>query len=216
MRTHREDLHGNLLSNAALPSESGQAGRCRFSCAGILALVPEFGGGSPSHLCGTLNPVSATLRNWSMDLVNRYQTLRVLVALVVVSPLCSQNSKRAQQNSEPTKSDYIKGPHGYEGWTLNSPVADSGYGDQKLPLTLVVARNGHILRRISGDGFVWNWIFWADGRQVAYESGPLHFGLACVLYDLKKGRELSRVDCYHDLPPDSPDWVRALESATRK
>ena len=131
MRTHREDLHGNLLSNAALPSESGQAGRCRFSCAGILALVPEFGGGSPSHLCGTLNPVSATLRNWSMDLVNRYQTLRVLVALVVVSPLCSQNSKRAQQNSEPTKSDYIKGPHGYEGWTLNSPVVDSGYGDPK-------------------------------------------------------------------------------------
>jgi len=144
---------------------------------------------------------------------------RILIALTVLvfefSVWC-QTPQLTRQHSNPTKSDYIQGPHGYEGWTLNSPVPGSGYGDEKLPLTLVVARNGHILRRISGDGFVWNWIFWADGRQVAYESGPLHFGLACVLYDLKKGRELSRVDCYHDLPQNAPDWVRALESASHK
>jgi hypothetical protein len=131
-------------------------------------------------------------------------------------PIFAQAPHSARPDSKPTKSDYIKGPHGLEGWTLNSPVPGSGYGDQKLPLTLVLARNGHILHRINGDGFIWRWMFWADGLQVTYESGPLHFGLACVLYDLKRGREVDRIDCYHDLPADAPDWVRALEAAGKQ
>jgi len=51
--------------------------------------------------------------------------------------------------------------------------------------TLVLARNGHRLRRIEGEPIIWKWMFWADGRQVAYETGPLHFGMSCVLADVK-------------------------------
>lgn len=142
----------------------------------------------------------------------RLVTFGAFAILFGAIPSLCQTPRRANQAEKPTESEHIKGPNGLEGWTLNWPFPDSGYGDEKLPTTLVIARNGHILRRIPGEGFVWNWIFWADGRLVAYESGPLHFGLACVLYDLRKGRELSRVDCYHDLPPDTPDWVRALEA----
>ena len=142
--------------------------------------------------------------------------LTVFAILFGALPSPCQTPRHAKQVGKPSESEHTKGPNGLEGWTLDSPVPGSGYGDEKLPLTLVVARNGRILHRIPGDAFVWKWIFWADGRQVAYESGPLHFGLACVLYDLKKGRELSRVDCYHGLPQDAPDWVRALELASEK
>jgi hypothetical protein len=148
--------------------------------------------------------------------MRRTITLTVFAILFGFMPCLCQNPRHTKPAEKPEESEHIQGPNGLKGWTENWPIEGSGYGDQKLPTTLVVARNGHILRRIEGDGFVWNWIFWADGRQVAYESGPLHFGLACALYDLKKGRELSRVDCYHDLPQNAPAWVRALESATRK
>jgi hypothetical protein len=151
-----------------------------------------------------------------MTLGDQLRTLFVLVLLTAVIPLWPQTPKEKVRSGTATETEHIQGPHGLVGWTLNWPVPGSGYGDEKLPLTLVVAQNGHILRRIDGDAFVWNWIFWSDGKQVAYESGPLHFGLACVLYDLKKRREIARVDCYHGLPPDSPDWVRALETAAQK
>lgn len=58
---------------------------------------------------------------------------------------------------------------------------------------------------------MWDWIFWADGKQVAYESGPKHFSLDCVLFDLNKRREVARVDCFHDLPANAPAWAKALE-----
>jgi hypothetical protein len=148
--------------------------------------------------------------------MRRLIALSAIAILLGASPSLCQTPRHSRPADKPAESEHIQGPNGLEGWTEDWPIPGSGYGDQKLPTTLVVARNKHILRRIEGDGFVWNWIFWADGRRIAYESGPLHFGLACVLYDLSKGRELSRVDCYHDLPPDSPDWVRALESASHK
>jgi hypothetical protein len=150
-----------------------------------------------------------------MTFAQRSRTLVALVLLTAAIPLWTQTPKQQIRAGTPTESEHIRGPHGLEGWTLNWAIPSSGYGDEKLPLTLVLARDGHVLRRIDGDAFIWQWIFWADGRQVAYESGPLHFGLDCVLYDLEKGRELSRVDCYHELPADTPDWVGALESATR-
>jgi hypothetical protein len=48
---------------------------------------------------------------------------------------------------------------------------------------------------------------------VAYETGPFHFGMTCVLADVKTGRRMGSVDCYHELPPDAPDWVQALEAS---
>ena len=117
----------------------------------------------------------------------------------------------APSSDKPTESEHRKGPHGLEGWTLSAPVDGVHGGNEPLPFTLVVARNGKVLRRIEGDPFVWQWIFWADGGQVAFEAGPLHFGMSCVLFDLAKGREVGRVDCYHDLPANAADWAKALE-----
>ncbi|MFL6306999.1 MAG: hypothetical protein ACJ72H_25995, partial [Candidatus Sulfotelmatobacter sp.] len=61
--------------------------------------------------------------------------------------------------------------------------------------------------------FVWKWIFWARGRQIAYEAGPLHFGMLCILADIQTGRELASYDCFHGVPVDAPDWEKALDAA---
>ncbi|SRR5208282_3693203 len=119
----------------------------------------------------------------------------------------------ARSAEKPTESEHRRGPHGLEGWTLDAPVPDSGYGDERFAFTLVLARDGHVLHRIGGDPFIWKWLFWADGRQVAYETGPFHFGMTCILVDVRSGRKMSSYDCYHELPVNAPAWAKALESA---
>ena len=109
-----------------------------------------------------------------------------------------------------TESPHRSGPNGLESWTLLYAI--EGQGD--LPMRLVIACHGKTLQTIKGDGFVWKWIFLRQGEQVAYESGPLHFSLTCVLMDLKSGRELRRFNCFASpLPSNAPDWVKTLESS---
>ena len=140
---------------------------------------------------------------------SQYQ-LGMLLALALAAVVAAQAS---EPTDKPTQSAHRSGPDGLEGWTLDAPVPDSGYGDERFAFTLVVARHGHIIRRISGQPIIWSWIFWADGRQVADETGPFHFSSSCFLIRLADGRKLESHDCYHDLPPAEPDWVKALDAA---
>ncbi len=132
---------------------------------------------------------------------------------VAVAIVAGTVSLWAQNKDKPTESAHVRGPDGLEAWTLESPVPDSGYGDERFAFTLLIARDGHVVRRIDGDPIIWRWIFWKDGSRVAYETGPFHFGVTCVLVDVKTGRRMGSVDCYHDLPKDVPDWVTALEAS---
>jgi hypothetical protein len=138
----------------------------------------------------------------------RYQ-FGMLLALALAAVVAAQASQPADK---PTQSAHRFGPDGLEGWTLDSRVPGSGYGDERFAFTLVVARHGHIIRRISGGPIIWSWIFWADGRQVAYEAGYFHFNETCFLVRLSDGRKLDSYDCYNNLPPAKPDWVKALEA----
>jgi len=55
-------------------------------------------------------------------------------------------------------------------------------------------------------------MFTTDGKRIAYESGPLHYGLiSCYLMDIKSGKQLADFDCSRR---DSgfPNWVEQLES----
>jgi len=134
----------------------------------------------------------------------------ILFALACLSPHPLQVV--AQSSGKGAPSAHVKGPNGLEGWTLNYPVP--GYDlDNKYPMTLVIARHGRVIRRIAGEPFVWSWIFWADGKQLAIMAGPLHFSMNCVLEDLTSGKELASYDCYHEVPEPQPDWVKALEAA---
>lgn len=80
-------------------------------------------------------------------------------------------------------------------------------------MKLVLARNGRIVRRISDGPFIWRWIFIAGGKQVAYETGPLHFSMTCVLLDNQTGKRLADYDCFGALPADAPDWLKQLEAS---
>jgi hypothetical protein len=144
-----------------------------------------------------------------MRLTARYR-FGILLALAVAA---AADAPAAEPSDKPTPSAHRPGPHGLEGWTLESPVPDSGYGDERFAFTLVVARRGHVIRRIPGEAIIWKWIFWADGKQIAYETGAFHFTDNCYLMRLSDGRRLRRYDCYHDLPPAKPDWVKALNAA---
>lgn len=127
-------------------------------------------------------------------------------ALGQITPRALPNKKGSDSL---TPSEHRPGPHALEGWTLAGPLPDGP--EDKYPFVLVIARNGREIRRFSGGAFVWKWMFVADGRQVAYESGPLHFSMACVLADIETGRELETYDCWGELPDSAPEWVQALE-----
>ena len=141
--------------------------------------------------------------------MKRRYRLGMLVAFALAALVAAQGSQSADK---PTPSAHRPGPDGLEGWTLDSPVPGSGYGDERFAFTLVIARNGHIIRRISGEPIIWRWMFWANGREVAYETGPFHFSETCLLVRLSDGRKLDSYDCYHYLPPAKPDWVKALDA----
>lgn len=111
----------------------------------------------------------------------------------------------------PVESEHVRGPDGLEGWSLNSPIPDRP--NETFPFTLVVARKGVVVRRITGEPFVWEWEFCPDGKQIAFETGPLHFGLQCNLEDISTGRMIWSADCFHGLPENAPECVKDLEKS---
>jgi hypothetical protein len=137
--------------------------------------------------------------------------MQVTAALLLSSlPLTAQN---ADQGS--TASLHRQGPHALEGWTLDTFIP--GHGTERYPHTLIIAAHGKVLHRFDGPAFfIWNWMFQDDGKQVAYESGPLHFSLTCVLADVRTGRQLADYDCFRELPADAPPWVKELEHWSAK
>lgn len=136
--------------------------------------------------------------------------LLIACMLGISAPSQDKHHSKRSASGDLTPSEHRAGPHGLEGWTLEGPIPDQP--EDKYPFVLVIARNGREIRRFDGSAFVWKWMFAADGRQVAYESGPLHFSMTCVLADIETGRELETYDCYSELPNDAPEWVRALEA----
>jgi len=138
-----------------------------------------------------------------------FRSLPAGLAMVLGAALGQQASVPKER---PVESEHRGGPRGLAGWTLSYLVPDSG-ADDRYPMTLLITRNGRVIRRIEGEPFVWSWIFLADGKQLAIMVGPLHFGMNCILEDLSTGKALATYDCYHEEPQPEPDWVKALEAA---
>lgn len=110
----------------------------------------------------------------------------------------------------PTQSTHRPGPNHLSGWTLNNTVP--GHAGDRFPMTLVIARNNQVIRKIAGDPFLWQWMFLPDGKRVAYQSGPFHFSLQCILADINSGKIIQNYDCNPDpLPANAPPWVKDLK-----
>jgi hypothetical protein len=145
-----------------------------------------------------------------MRITSLLTTSILLAALAAIAwPQDAKAPNPDADSQTPVESSHVSGPHGLEGWTLLSPVPD--HPGERYAFTLVIARNGKVVQRISGDPIVWRWMFTANGRHVAYETGPLHFGMSCVLAEVKSGRRSAPYDCYHEIPDDAPAWVLKLE-----
>ncbi len=104
----------------------------------------------------------------------------------------------------------VQGPHHLSGWKLESTV-EGAENQGPLPIELVLARDGRVIRRIHGEPFLWTWMFRPNGTQVAYETGPLHFAMTCILADIASGRQLATYDCFSEPSHDAPNWVKELE-----
>jgi len=61
--------------------------------------------------------------------------------------------------------------------------------------------------------FTWGWMFWENGKQVAYRTGSLHFNMWCILVDISSGRQLANHYCYRELADAAPPWEKALQDA---
>lgn len=115
----------------------------------------------------------------------------------------------------PVSSSHCQGPGGLEGWKLLYRLPDSPYDSPdragRLALGIEVRRKGRFVRRIYGNPVIWDWYF-VDERRVAFESGPLHFGMECDLVDVDSGKLVAHYNCYHHPPKDPPQWVQTLEN----
>jgi hypothetical protein len=111
------------------------------------------------------------------------------------------------------ESEHVTGPDGLVGWKVTYLLENQ----EEVSDTLIIARNGARIRTLHGDPLIWTWMFQGDGKSLAFESGPLHFAMACVLIDIASGKELQRVDCftYPEHPPAGgwPAWLAKLMEA---
>jgi len=128
-----------------------------------------------------------------------------LIVSVIVAFVSITSSVAAKEST------HVKGPNGLEGWTLLVPL---DIGDE-APTKLIIASKGKVIRQFKGDPFIWTWTFLENGKQIAFETGPPHFSMACVLVNTSTGKKLAQVDCftYPENPPSGgwPRWVDALE-----
>ena len=110
-----------------------------------------------------------------------------------------------------------RGPDGLEGWLVREPVA-SLENQGPLPTSLVIARNGRVIRRLTmhdGGPFYWNFVFLPDGKRVAFEQGSLHFNLTCTLMNIQTGEHIQDYDCFHGLSATAPQWAKRLEATPK-
>ena len=132
------------------------------------------------------------------------------VAVAILTWALVAPAQARSKSDRPVESKHRAGPHDMEGWTLD--FRNPGGPDSDLAFTLVLSRHDKVIRRIKGEPLIWQWIFWDGGREVAYETGPLHFAMQCNLVDVASGKLLQSVDCFHELPENPPQWLSALEN----
>ncbi len=84
--------------------------------------------------------------------------------------------------------------------------------DAWVSQNLTVYNNGKIIRTINSSdscgNFIRDWGFWKNGKQVAINSGGLHFAGTNCLYDIKTGKKVAETS--DPITDKSPAWARSL------
>ena len=100
------------------------------------------------------------------------------------------------------------------GWVIlyQDPSKSPSYRFSDIRGSLVIWRNGKIVRTFDPGTTIWSWAFVQEGNQVAYHSVPLHGERSshCELRDVDTGRLLALWD--GDLEQvDRPEWTKGLD-----
>jgi hypothetical protein len=95
------------------------------------------------------------------------------------------------------------------GWSAEFENCCTSY---PVPLVLVVYRDGKVQQRLGDGMMIYDWRFWAGGRQVAFCTGTVHgdSGGHCELHDAKTGRTLATIQGH--LNDKSPAWAKGLQN----
>jgi len=92
------------------------------------------------------------------------------------------------------------------GWLVNFKNDTTSYD---IPLSLMIYRSGKVIRKV-GDGFlIYEWHFWADGKEVVFHSGQVHgdAGNHGTRVDIVTGKVLGTYDEKPGRKP--PIWAKA-------
>ena len=102
-----------------------------------------------------------------------------------------------------------KAPDGTVGWLAEYKVDGRSY---PFAGTLIIWRAGKIIRRFQTGQSFYSWMFYAQGKQVAYHVGPLHGELKshCELHDATSGRLLAVWDGDLESGSNRPAWTKGL------
>jgi len=122
------------------------------------------------------------------------------------------NGEKTTIQKEPGQvgiSDPKKAPDGTVGWLAEYKVEGVSY---PVPGTLIIWRAGKTIRRFPTEQSFYSWIFYAQGKQVAYHVGPLHGELKshCELHDATSGRLIAVWDGDLQSGSNRPAWTIGL------
>jgi len=95
------------------------------------------------------------------------------------------------------------------GWLVDYRVEGVSDG---VAETLVIWRDGKVIRRFRTEQAFYSWAFRSKGAQVAFHTGPLHGEQTsyCELHDVKTGRRLAVWDGNLE-SANKPTWVAGLK-----
>ena len=100
-------------------------------------------------------------------------------------------------------------PDGTAGWLVEYQVEGV---ESAVAATLTLWRGGRTIRRFPTQQSFWSWSFYAEGKQVAFHTGPLHGEPKshCELHDVASGRLIAQWDGDLGSPGNRPAWTSGL------
>ena len=105
--------------------------------------------------------------------------------------------------------------HRTVGWLVLYPYPDprsaNDVRSEPIAGALVLFRSGRVVHRFPTEQTFWDWQFQAEGKRVAYSTGPTHGGAAeCVLRDVQTGKVVAQWSIKRSIQP--PEWARTLRT----
>ncbi len=131
--------------------------------------------------------------------------------------LCAALTPSAQpQLLQPGECPFVQNIQTFEakrltGATLERQEPDLDRYGQFYGEGVLLLRNGHFLRLIHSEVFLWDWIYWDNGQEIVGDISPLHFMEVFARFSVATGKPL---ETFQVAPSTQtpPAWAAALSA----